>query len=257
MSNEINKQEGVQVVKVDVMPPEIDNMLKLAKFLFESGMFPDVKSVAGVLATIEFGRELGIPPVLALNNIRNIRGRLTISSQLMLGLAVKNGVSFIVQQNDDRRCSIQFYKGKTVVVGEFEIEDARRAGLIKPDSGWVNYPRDMLWVRAVSRGIKKIDPLLLPGVAITEIAQDYANEAEEIPPIILKDNKELTPYDWKKFYAKMAVIGHSSVTIHEFVKSVYGFDSLKDYIKTGKTLEDLEAELLEEKSETTETPDLW
>ncbi len=55
----------------------------------------------------------------------------------------------------------------------------------------------------------------------------------------------------------MAVMGHSSVTIHEFVKGVYGFDSLKDYIATGKTLEDLETELLEEKSETTETPDLW
>ncbi len=92
---------------------------------------------------------------------------------------------------------------------------------------------------------------------ITEIAQDYANEAEgEIPPKILQKDKVLTPYDWKKFYAKMAVIGHSSVTIHEFVKGAYGFDSLKDYIATGKTLEDLEKELLEEKSET-ETPDLW
>ena len=52
--------------------------------------------------------------------------------------------------------------GQEVGSTTFTIEDARTAGLIKPNSGWQKYPERMLWQRASSYVIRDF----APGVAL-------------------------------------------------------------------------------------------
>jgi hypothetical protein len=49
--------------------------------------------------------------------------------------------------------------GKTT----FTIEDAKRAELVKPDSGWVKYPQAMLFARAISTGCRTYTPDVFNG----------------------------------------------------------------------------------------------
>ena len=70
-------------------------------------------------------------------------------------------------------CTILFKEleeGKWVAVGEskFTIEDAKRAGLIKPDSAWLKYPRAMLFSRAISQGARLFCPDAIGGIYTNE-----------------------------------------------------------------------------------------
>jgi len=52
--------------------------------------------------------------------------------------------------------------GKTT----FTMEDAKRAELVKPGSGWVKYPQAMLFARAISAGCRTFTPDVFSGTLV-------------------------------------------------------------------------------------------
>ena len=85
MSNDIVKHQNQSLI------PDAKNMRLLAEDFQKSEMFPNVKSLAGFVTIIEYGRELGIPPVAALQTMAIISGKITIESKAMLALFLKGG----------------------------------------------------------------------------------------------------------------------------------------------------------------------
>ena len=68
-----------EIVKYD--PSESLTLQKVSEGLFASGLFPNAKNKFGAFAIVQYGRELGIPPMMSLKNINLISGQLACNAQ--------------------------------------------------------------------------------------------------------------------------------------------------------------------------------
>ena len=131
--------------------------------LFKSGLYPNAKNSFGAYAVVQYGHELGIGPMMSLQSINIIQGKPAASGQLMLSLAVSRGVSFQVEEETEERCIINFQRGAITYRATFTLEDAKRAGLAGKDN-WKKWPTEMLFWRAVAKGVRRIAPESVMGL---------------------------------------------------------------------------------------------
>lgn len=136
-----------------------------SKILYESGMFSDVRSAAQACVKVMAGAELGIPPFASMNGIHIIKGKPTISAGIMAGKVKASGrYDFRVTENSDRAVEITFYQhGEEIGRSRFTIEDARRA----ETQNLTKFPRNMLYARAMSNGVKWFTPDIFLGPIYT------------------------------------------------------------------------------------------
>ncbi len=156
------------------MPATFEELSGMAKAFVASGMFNDVKEISQGIVKIQAGKELGIPPVYAMQNINMIKGKLCTSANTMALLIKRSGhYNYRITEHTDTVCTIKFLEleaSKWVEVGQsqFTIEDAKRAKLVYPDSAWIKYPRAMLFSRAISQGARLYTPDAIGGVYTSE-----------------------------------------------------------------------------------------
>lgn len=180
-------------VEAPLALPDAKNTRLLATDLLNSKMFRGIETVPMAIAVIQCGVEIGIPPIQALQNIKPIKGQLTLSARLLMALAAAKGrVTWEVVESTDQKCEIIFTRpGWKPLKETFTIEEAKKAGLVKADSGWANYPKDMLFARCGSRGIRRIAMDLTLGMYSTEEMQDVITvEAKVVED---EPRKEATP----------------------------------------------------------------
>lgn len=174
MSKEEIKKETLPMKRpaVEIMP-DVQSLRLLATDLANSRLFPNVQSIPGAIAIIEYGRELGVPPVAALQSMSVIKGKLTMESKMMLALANKNaGVTWKILETTSKVCRILFKReGFSDHEAEFTMKEAEEAGLASKDN-YKNYPKDMLMWRCSSRGIKAIAPDAILGLYSREEMED-------------------------------------------------------------------------------------
>lgn len=165
-----------------VKPEDSLALQKVSSGLFKSGLFPNAKNEMGAFAIIEYGYELGIPPMMALKNINIISGQLACNAQLMLSLATARGVAYTVLEESDTGAKIEFKRGnQPPYVAEFNKKDAESAGLLGKDN-WKKYPRDMYFWRAVAKGIRRIAPDAVMGLyTADEISEGKFIDVIDVP----------------------------------------------------------------------------
>jgi len=195
----MNKETVTAIVprrETESLVPDAKNMSEISKMLLDSGMWPKLKpnGVPGIFAIIEYGRELGIPPVAALNTIVIVSGRLTMEAKAMLAVANQRaGVTWEVESTD-KGCTITFSRPgfKSSLKSVFDEGDAKAAGLLQKDN-WKAYPKDMYFARAAARGVRQIAPDAVLGLYLPEEAQDFimpaAGEIVEVKPEPQKELK--------------------------------------------------------------------
>lgn len=176
-------------------------LMKTSELLFESGLFPGAKSAAGIFAIVQYSCELGLSPVMGLQSISIVRGKLCMGAGAMLGLAKRNGVAMKVIEENDTKCVLDFSKGDEKYTSSFTIEEAEKAGLVKGGGAWDTYRKDMLYCRAVTRGIRRIDPGTVLGLYDPDEIRGIADSPEtpKIPRITdeleLRQESQDTPED--------------------------------------------------------------
>lgn len=119
-----------------------------------SKMYRGIGEQAGVMMIMLAARELGIAPMQALNGGLNIiQGKVEISARMMNALIRRSGHQISVKQSTDKVCILEGKRADTGEIGmaSFTIEEAQRAGLVKPGGGWTKWPSDMCYARALSR----------------------------------------------------------------------------------------------------------
>lgn len=160
--------------------PETQNMVTLAKYLHESKMFPSAGGVAGIMTIMEYGRELGIPPVAALRTMAVIHGRLTMEAKAMLAVAQRNAnISWKIDKLDNDVCTMTFMRdGFAPCVVSFTAVEAKEAGLLGKDN-WKLYRQDMLFARCASRGVRRIAPDAVLGLYSMEEMRDVDGTAKK------------------------------------------------------------------------------
>ncbi len=138
------------------IPTEHEMMVyhTMAEQAVSSKMYRGIGEKSGVMMIMLSARELGIPPMQALNGgINIINGKAEISARMMSALIRKAGHEIKIKESSDTSCTLI---GKRCDTGEteessFTIEDAQKANLVKPGGGWVKCPKDMCFARALSR----------------------------------------------------------------------------------------------------------
>src|SRR6185503_11933461 len=114
----------------------------------KSGLFQDARDAAQAIVKVLAGAELGIGPVASMTGINIIKGRVTLSANLIAGAIKRNTkYDFKVVEHDDKHCVIDFYQGaEKLGTSSFSMDDARKAQL--SGDNWTKYPRNMVYARA-------------------------------------------------------------------------------------------------------------
>jgi hypothetical protein len=176
-------------------PTQSLTLQKVSQGLFQSGLFPNAKNQYGAFAIVEYGHELGIPPMMSLKNINIISGQLACNAQLMLSLAIAKGVTYEIKEESDKGAKLIFKRVSSTYEASFTEEDAKSAGLLGKDN-WKKYPRDMYFWRAVAKGVRRIAPDAVMGLfTAEEITSGDVVDITEITKIDKPLNDDVSEYD--------------------------------------------------------------
>jgi len=154
----------------------------LGALLAKSGYFQDAKDVAQACVKVLAGQELGLPPIASMMGISLIKGKVTLSANLMAALIRQHGYDFRVIKLDGQGCALEFLGKDKVMLGTstFTEGDARVAG-IKGDM-YNKYPRNMYFARAISNGAKWYTPEIFGGVPVYSDGELGDSEGEVVQP---------------------------------------------------------------------------
>ena len=147
----------------------------LGEVFVESGMFKDVKSIAEAQVKIMAGRELGLTPLESMTNVYIVNGKVACQAKVIAGLIKRSErYSYKVEELTDEQCTISIFEKEDLIgVSIFSMKDAARAALVNKDS-WKNYPRNMLYARALSNGAKWYCPDVYSGYIVEELEDEPA-----------------------------------------------------------------------------------
>lgn len=147
-----------------------------------SGFLPSAIRNANQAITIALkGRELGIPMMQAFTHIHIIKGKPTISAELMLSLILREEPNLKIEYPDYSAEKVTVkVKGQSF---SWTIQEARDAGLLDKDN-WKNYPRAMLRSRAISEMARSLFPHRLMGCSYTPEELDPGAQLNEDGEVI-------------------------------------------------------------------------
>ncbi|MDD3962221.1 MAG: hypothetical protein PHT77_10205 [Bacteroidales bacterium] len=139
------------------------DMEKMAKTFVESGFFKDTKDFNQALVKIMAGKEIGLSPFASMAGINIIEGKVALSANALAVCVKRSGqYNYEIVTQTDKECTIKFgrFNGECMIdLGKstFTMDEAKRAGLDKK-SNWLKYPSDMLFARALTRGVRRFCP---------------------------------------------------------------------------------------------------
>jgi hypothetical protein len=172
----------------------LDDLQNLGQVLVKSGFFSDTKEAAQAMVKVMAGAELGFPPIASMTGIYIVKGKVSLSSNLMASAIKRSGkYDFRVLQLDAKGCRIEFFdNGASVGISEFTMAEAKAANLHqewdrdkrewKEKPTWKNFPRNMLYARAMSNGAKWFCPEIFGGPIYT--AEELGAEVDEAGQVI-------------------------------------------------------------------------
>src|SRR5690606_8583127 len=130
------------------------DVMKLGEVLAQSGFFTDSRGAAQAVVKVLAGQELGFGPVASMTGINIIKGRVTLSANLLAAAVKRSGkYSYRVIEHTDKACEIEFTEnGEVIGRSRFTMEDAKNAQL--NGDNWKKFPANMLFARAISNGAK-------------------------------------------------------------------------------------------------------
>jgi hypothetical protein len=160
---------------------------QFAETCYKSGLFPDCKTPVEAVMKIVAGRELGIPALMSLQKLYIVNGRMGMAGEVAIVLLQRAGYK-ISHKYDSRdnptACEVTIsHPQKGNFSWRFTLADAKRAGLVKPNSAWEKFPQDLLYYRALMSCARKFAPEALGGIGYTpEELSSITIEAEETIP---------------------------------------------------------------------------
>jgi hypothetical protein len=200
-------------------PTNFAEALTFAEELSKSTMVPPAfqRNPANILVAIQWGAELGLGPLQALQNIAVINGKPSVYGDAMLALVrgspVCEDIIERIDRQDDNRIAVceARRKGAAPVFGRFSINDAKRAGLWDKPGPWKQYPLRMLQMRARGFALRDAFPDVLRGVISVEEAGDYPRQIRDVT---LQGDTLATDLDAFAATTSTEVSGHSRDDAH-------------------------------------------
>jgi hypothetical protein len=170
-------------------PQTFGEAVEFSKMLARSGMVPKdyVNKPEAVMVALQWGAEVGLGPLQALNGISIINGKPSLWGDAALALVRGHpacaGVREGIEGEGEARvgwCEVT-RRGEQPQRRTFSVADAKKAGLWNKPGPWQNYPDRMLQLRARGFAIRDVFPDALRGVITAEEAQDMPPEPRSVP----------------------------------------------------------------------------
>lgn len=180
-------------------PQTMTEAIEFSGMLARSAMIP--KSYQGkpedVLVAVQWGFELGLAPLQALQNIACINGKPSVYGDAAMALVQNSPICEDVKEyfegegtSNPVAVCVAKRKNRSEVVSKYSVEDAKRAGLWNKSGPWTQYPKRMLQMRARGFALRDAFPDVLKGLITVEEAQDYPEIEEKniTPKPVLSNN---------------------------------------------------------------------
>ena len=190
------------------LPQEIEAVKELATMVAKSQLFEE--TVEQLAVKIMLGRALQLEPMQAVLGIDVIPAKdgtkqIFVKPKLLASRIKQSGkYDYRVVKSTKEECVIDFFEfrdGRWEHIGtsEFTLQDARQQGLLNSQSGkvrhnWATVPQEMLFYRAMSRGVSLFCPDVLLGMPLylsgVEEWKERADGAIEVKAVKIEDAKE-------------------------------------------------------------------
>ena len=161
-----------KVAGFDLSPQTFEQALTFSNYLADSDMVPkDFKGKPGnCLVAIQWGMEIGLKPLQAMQNIAVINGRPSLWGDSVIALARNSPVcEYIIEEDDGRMATCKVKRrGEPEQSRTFSMDDAKIAGLVGKQGPWSQYPKRMRQMRARAFAIRDVFPDVLKGLPVAE-----------------------------------------------------------------------------------------
>lgn len=163
-------------------PQSLDEAMRFADILSKSSIVPkDFNGNPGnILVAIQWGLELGLQPMQAMQNIAVINGRPALWGDAVIALVRGSPLCEFIYETDDGHtatCRVK-RRGEDEQVRTFSMDDAKTAGLMGKSGPWTQHPKRMRQMRARAFALRDVFPDVLRGMPVAEEVQDMAPERD-------------------------------------------------------------------------------
>lgn len=167
----------------DLSPQTFEQALTFSKYLADSDLVPkDFKGKpANCLIAMQWGMELGLKPLQALQNLAVINGRPALWGDAVIAIVRGSPLCEYVNESDDGEtatCRVK-RKGEPEQVRTFSMDDAKKAGLTGKQGPWTSYPKRMRQMRARAFALRDVFPDVLRGMPVAEELMDTPASGNE------------------------------------------------------------------------------
>lgn len=193
-------------------PTNLTEAVEFSKFIATSGHIP--KQFQGkpndILVAIQWGYEIGLAPMQALQNIAVINGRPSLWGDSLIAVCKHHpewrGIEETYIEEEDKAVCIvkRNVHGETEVTkAEFSYKDAQKARLANKPGPWQDYPKRMMQLRARGFALRDAFPDAIKGLITTEEAQDYPDENKPLKKVTGSDKDTNVIEDMKEKLNKL------------------------------------------------------
>jgi len=195
-----------------LVPTTMDEAMRYAQIMADTSLVPpQMRGKPGeVLIAVQYGIELGIAPLQAVQNIAVINNKATIYGDMLPALVRASGKAAFIEETFDRdtmtaTCRTKRKDEEIIHEKSFSKKDAIDANLWNKSGPWSQYPERMLQMRARAFCLRDVYADVLKGLAVREEVADYQDydvevqieegtEAERAKSVLKKKVKE-TPQE--------------------------------------------------------------
>lgn len=164
----------------DLSPRNFDEAWRMADILANSDLAPkDYKGKPeNCLIAMQWGAEVGLKPMQALQNIAVINGRPAMWGDAVIGLVRASPLCEYIIETEDAHSSTCTVKrrGEPEQSRTFTDDDAKAAGLLGKSGPWTQYKRRMRQMRARAFALRDVFADVLRGLPVAEEVMDATSE---------------------------------------------------------------------------------
>jgi len=168
-----------------LQPQNLKEAMEFSKMIASSEMIPiNYRNKPNdVLCAIQWGNEIGLAPLQALQNIAVINGRPSLWGDSLVAVC-KSHPDFrgieenYIEEEDKAVCVVKRNVAGTIEITKksFSYKDAQQANLTNKQGPWKQYPKRMLQLRARGFALRDAFPDAIKGIITTEEAMDFPEE---------------------------------------------------------------------------------
>lgn len=197
--SDLVRVDSTQLVSSPYSPRSFEGAWEMAQIVAKSRLAPSIQTPEAAFVVMALGSDMGMSLSQSLRGIQVIDGKACPTADCLVACVLSSGkAEYFWEVETTKEKSVWETKRK----GEsrprrsvFTIEDARLAGLIRPNSGWSKFPERMLKARAKAFLVRDVYPDLALGLLTPDELEDDNVLREPIRAQVIVESAAIEPQE--------------------------------------------------------------